>query len=62
MVPVPVEYPREYSPTFWDLEPAEKLQLTCLMPNGILILLHVPYYATLAEIKEVRSQISFALA
>lgn len=55
MVPVPVEYPREYCYDFWDLELPEKVEITCLMPNGIIIILKVSYNATLAEIKEVSS-------
>jgi phosphatidylinositol-4,5-bisphosphate 3-kinase len=49
MVPIP----REYSPDFWSFDPEDSIELTCLMPNGIVILLKVSYNATLSDIKEV---------
>lgn len=49
MVPIP----REYSPDFWFHDPEDCIELTCLMPNGIVILLKVSYNATLSDIKEV---------
>lgn len=49
MVPIP----REYSPDFWSYDPEDLVELTCLMPNGIVILLKVSYNATLSDIKEV---------
>uniref|UniRef100_A0A6P7GNJ1 Phosphatidylinositol 4,5-bisphosphate 3-kinase catalytic subunit delta isoform-like n=1 Tax=Diabrotica virgifera virgifera TaxID=50390 RepID=A0A6P7GNJ1_DIAVI len=50
MVPIPSEY--QYD--FWDkTSPECTITLTCLMPNGILILLdNTNYNASLAEIKE----------
>ncbi|XP_072379316.1 phosphatidylinositol 4,5-bisphosphate 3-kinase catalytic subunit beta isoform isoform X1 [Diabrotica undecimpunctata] len=50
MVPIPSEY--QYD--FWDkTSPECTITLTCLMPNGIIILLNnINYNATLAEIKE----------
>ncbi|CAG9819182.1 unnamed protein product [Phaedon cochleariae] len=49
MVPIPAEY----MPDFWDQISTEcTIQLSCLLPNGIVILLNVNYNATLAEIKE----------
>ncbi|CAH1260498.1 unnamed protein product [Diabrotica balteata] len=50
MVPIPSEY--QYD--FWDkTSPECTITLTCLMPNGIIILLNnTNYNATLAEIKE----------
>ncbi|KAJ3643840.1 hypothetical protein Zmor_026526 [Zophobas morio] len=48
MVPIP----REYSPDFWSFDPEDSIELTCLMPNGIVILLKVSYNATLSDIKE----------
>ena len=52
MVPIP----REYSPDFWSFDPEDSIELTCLMPNGIVILLKVSYNATLSDIKEVSRQ------
>ncbi|XP_023030262.1 phosphatidylinositol 3-kinase 92E [Leptinotarsa decemlineata] len=49
MVPIPAEY----MPDFWNQVSTEcMIELTCLLPNGIIILLSVNYNATLAEIKE----------
>ncbi|XP_064211138.1 phosphatidylinositol 4,5-bisphosphate 3-kinase catalytic subunit delta isoform [Tribolium castaneum] len=44
-------FPREYSPDFWSFDPEDSVELTCLMPNGIVILLKVSYNATLLDIK-----------
>ncbi|XP_030764148.1 phosphatidylinositol 4,5-bisphosphate 3-kinase catalytic subunit delta isoform-like isoform X2 [Sitophilus oryzae] len=50
MVPIPAEY----MPDFWSLLSTECpiVELTCLLPNGIIVLLKVNHNATLAEIKE----------
>ncbi|ERL86797.1 hypothetical protein D910_04202 [Dendroctonus ponderosae] len=50
MVPIPAEY----MPDFWKEIASEcsTVELTCLMPNGIIVLLTVNYNATLAAIKE----------
>ncbi|XP_057663838.1 phosphatidylinositol 4,5-bisphosphate 3-kinase catalytic subunit beta isoform [Diorhabda carinulata] len=50
MVPIP----SEYSYDFWDKTSTEcSITLTCLLPNGIIILLeNVSYNASFAEIKE----------
>lgn len=58
MVPIP----REYSPDFWSFDPEDSVELTCLMPNGIVILMKVSYNATLLDIKAVcTSQFTKAL-
>ncbi|KAJ8946954.1 hypothetical protein NQ314_008755 [Rhamnusium bicolor] len=50
MVPIPAEY----LPDFWNQVSTDcSIELTCLLPNGIIILLSVNHNATLAEIKEV---------
>lgn len=50
MVPIPAEY----LPDFWDQVSAEcMIEVTCLLPNGVVVLLNVSHNATLAEIKEV---------
>ena len=51
MVPVPAEY----MPDFWNRVSSECLgvEVTCLLPNGVIVLVNVNYNATLAEIKEV---------
>lgn len=50
MVPIPAEY----LPDFWNQISTEcTIEVTCLLPNGIIILLNVNYNATLADIKEV---------
>lgn len=51
MVPIPAEY----MPDFWNhlSSKCPIIELTCLLPNGIILLLKVNYNATLAEIKEV---------
>ncbi|XP_030764150.1 phosphatidylinositol 4,5-bisphosphate 3-kinase catalytic subunit delta isoform-like [Sitophilus oryzae] len=50
MVPIPAEY----MPDFWNQVSSESplVELTCLLPNGIIILLSENYNATLSEIKE----------
>ncbi|XP_066146001.1 phosphatidylinositol 4,5-bisphosphate 3-kinase catalytic subunit delta isoform isoform X1 [Euwallacea fornicatus] len=50
MVPIPAEY----MPDFWNELSSENpiVELSCLLPNGILVLLKVNYNASLAEIKE----------
>ncbi|CAH1115060.1 unnamed protein product, partial [Psylliodes chrysocephalus] len=49
MVPIPAEY----LPDFWDQVSAEcMIEVTCLLPNGVVVLLNVSHNATLAEIKE----------
>ncbi|KAL1502865.1 hypothetical protein ABEB36_007943 [Hypothenemus hampei] len=49
MVPIPAEY----MPDFWnDSSERTTVQLSCLLPNGILILLNVNCNATLDDIKE----------
>ncbi|KAJ8947735.1 hypothetical protein NQ318_017997 [Aromia moschata] len=49
MVPIPAEY----LPDFWNQISSEcSVELTCLLPNGIIILLNVSYNATLQDIKE----------
>lgn len=56
MVPTPVEgRPHEYQYNFWDVItelPNELVEVTCLLPNSITILLKVHSNATLQEIKE----------
>lgn len=49
MVPLPQEFTYE----FWLTGPTEYTKLTCLMPNGVIIILETSHNATLAEIKEV---------
>lgn len=55
MVPIPAEY----MPDFWNHIPPDSLsecplvELTCLMPNGIIVLLKVNQNPTLADIKVV---------
>ncbi|XP_076265386.1 phosphatidylinositol 4,5-bisphosphate 3-kinase catalytic subunit delta isoform-like isoform X2 [Rhynchophorus ferrugineus] len=48
-----VAIPAEYTADFWNQLPSEyaSVQLTCLMPNGILILLKQNANASLSEIK-----------
>lgn len=58
MVPTPKEFKYDFwlsSPSSEDLDDVNynDITVTCLMPNGIVILLKVKYDATLAEIKEV---------
>ncbi|XP_060527773.1 phosphatidylinositol 4,5-bisphosphate 3-kinase catalytic subunit delta isoform [Cylas formicarius] len=50
MVPIPAEY----MPDFWNQIATEcpLIELTCLLPNGIVVPLKANYNATLAEIKE----------
>uniref|UniRef100_A0A1Y1N7Q3 PI3K-RBD domain-containing protein n=1 Tax=Photinus pyralis TaxID=7054 RepID=A0A1Y1N7Q3_PHOPY len=48
MVPLPEEFTYE----FWLTGPTEYTSLTCLMPNGVMIILETSHNATLAEIKE----------
>nr|CAI5869888.1 unnamed protein product [Callosobruchus analis] len=49
MAPVPAEYLYD----FWDNAPPDRpVEVTCLLPNGIIVLLTVNSNATLAEIKE----------
>ncbi|KAJ8980774.1 hypothetical protein NQ317_016025 [Molorchus minor] len=49
MVPIPAEY----LPDFWDQIATEcSIEVTCLLPNGVILLLNVNYNATLSEIKE----------
>ncbi|CAH1990801.1 unnamed protein product [Acanthoscelides obtectus] len=49
MAPIPAEYQFD----FWDTAPPDRpVEVTCLLPNGIIVLLTVNSNATLAEIKE----------
>ncbi|XP_018318828.1 phosphatidylinositol 4,5-bisphosphate 3-kinase catalytic subunit delta isoform [Agrilus planipennis] len=48
MVPIP----KEFTYDFWLTGPTDFTVVTCLMPNGVCILLDVSHNATLAEIKE----------
>lgn len=50
MVPIPAEY----MPDFWDeLSENPMVELSCFLPNGIMVLLKVNHNATLGDIKEV---------
>lgn len=51
MVPIPAEY----MPDFWDELSSENpmVELSCFLPNGIMVLLKVNHNATLGDIKEV---------
>lgn len=55
MSPKPDELiPAELLPDFWNQNPSDNMiNLTCLLPNGIVVPLDVNQNATLAEIKEV---------
>ncbi|CAG9760506.1 unnamed protein product [Ceutorhynchus assimilis] len=50
MVPIP----DEYMPDFWNQVSSESpvVELTCLLPTGVIVLLKVNYHSTLADIKE----------
>lgn len=50
-----VAIPAEYTADFWNQLPSEYsvVELTCLMPNGTIILLKQNANASLSEIKEV---------
>lgn len=52
MAPIPAEYLYDFWDTYENNE-NDHVELTCLMPNGIVILLKVQSYITLGEIKEV---------
>lgn len=45
--------PEEFTYKYWLSGPTTNTNVTCLMPNGICIVLNVSHNATLAEIKEV---------
>ena len=49
-----VHTPSAYTYNFWTKSPTEVVELTCLMPNGIVIPLETNRNTTLAETKEVR--------
>lgn len=51
MVPIPEEF--SYKFFLEGPDPSKSVNLTCLLPNGISIILKVSYNATLADIKEV---------
>ncbi|XP_044753388.1 phosphatidylinositol 4,5-bisphosphate 3-kinase catalytic subunit delta isoform isoform X2 [Coccinella septempunctata] len=51
MAPIPAEYLYDFWDTYESNE-NDHIELTCLMPNGIVILLKVQSNATLGEIKE----------
>lgn len=48
-----VHIPSAYSFNFWANAPTEVVELTCLMPNGVVIPFETNRNTTLAEIKEV---------
>lgn len=48
------DIPFEYTYEYWKSGPREVTTITCLMPNGTIILLDVSSDATILEIKEVR--------
>lgn len=48
-----VHIPTAYSYNFWAKLPTEVVELTCLMPNGVVIPLETNCNITLAGIKEV---------
>lgn len=48
-----VQIPSTYSYNFWINTPTEVVEITCLMPNGVVIPLETNRNAPLAEIKEV---------
>lgn len=48
-----VHIPSAYTYNFWAKSPTEVVELTCLMPNGVIIPLETNRNITLAEIKEV---------
>lgn len=48
-----VHIPSAYTYNFWAISPTEVVELTCLMPNGVVIPLETNRNITLAEIKEV---------
>lgn len=47
-----VHIPSTYTYDFWAKTPTEVVELTCLMPNGVVVPLDTNRNATLAEIKE----------
>ncbi|KAG6800054.1 phosphatidylinositol 4,5-bisphosphate 3-kinase catalytic subunit delta isoform isoform X2 [Apis mellifera caucasica] len=47
-----VHIPSAYTYNFWAKSPTEVIELTCLMPNGVVIPLETNRNITLAEIKE----------
>lgn len=47
-----VHIPSTYTYNYWAKTPTEVVELTCLMPNGVLIPLETNRNATLTEIKE----------
>ncbi|KAK4875877.1 hypothetical protein RN001_012299 [Aquatica leii] len=47
-----VPFPEEYTYEFWLTGPTDYTRVTCLMPNGVIIILETSHNATLAEIKE----------
>lgn len=48
------QLPYEFSYEYWLTGPTDVVTLSCLMPNGNIILLQANSNATFAEIKEVR--------
>lgn len=54
-----VHTPSAYTYNFWTKTPTEVVELTCLMPNGVLIPLETNRNTTLAEIKEVNILLKF---
>lgn len=50
-----VHIPSAYTYNFWAKSPTEVVELTCLMPNGVVIPFETNRNITLAEIKEVSS-------
>lgn len=56
MSPIPAELlAAELLPEFWNQIASEcMITVTCLLPNGIIVMMEVSQNATLAEIKEVR--------
>lgn len=57
MTPIPAELlPAELLPEFWNQIPSDSMiEVTCLLPNGIIVIMNVNQNATFAEIKEVRN-------
>lgn len=49
-----VHIPKAYNYDFWVKTPSDDVELTCLMPNGVIIPLEVNRNTTFGEIKEVR--------
>lgn len=48
-----IHIPSAYTYDFWAKTPTEVIELTCLMPNGVVIPFEANRNTTLSEIKEV---------